>query len=82
VKRIECGCEFQGTSLVSVCEIHANHTKAAVAVQALSKPKRSGTNKDLRDKLLIELAPSFVRSGGARELVKYVNEILIEGDFE
>jgi len=79
LKRLECGCEIQGTNLVSLCELHGAHERAVMAVKKLEAPKRAA-NKDLRDKLLVACAPLFIDqkrpAQSAADLHTYVAEIL------
>lgn len=85
MKKLDCGCEIQNGTLVSLCELHAAHERAVLAVKKLEAPKRAA-NKDLRDKLLVACASDFAPlaihrnpktlAQAAADLHTYIAEIL------
>jgi hypothetical protein len=61
MKTMDCGCEKSpGGKLVSVCAMHAEY---GAAMQGAAKHPRAGQpdNHELRDKLLLVIAPEVVR---------------------
>jgi hypothetical protein len=61
VRKIDCGCEFNRKTLISLCESHADFYQERLN-RPTSAPKATPRPADrpLRDALLVALAPTIV----------------------